>query len=462
MNNIVIPNRYKSIIDKITIVANEHNFEAYIVGGFVRDIILNREPKDLDIMVCLKQEDNKDNKKFAGINFSKILSKIYNLSSPVIFERFGTAKLFIDNQEVEFVMPRKEYYNLESRNPDTEVASLQQDALRRDFTINALFLKLSDNTILDFTTSGINDIEKKIIRVTDTQNAHIIFNQDPLRILRAVRQHLQLGFAIDESTYDAMKLSAERIKIVSYERIRDEIDKVLIEENSSEAILMMDDLGILQEVLPEVVALKGIKQPDKYHVDDVFVHSLKVLDRTKNDIVIRMSALLHDVGKRVTFKNENEKITFHGHDIEGARIAEIILKRFKYSKDFIKKVVAIIRNHMYPKMYSSVWTDSAVRRLVKKCGNELDSIIEISKVDFGRYNDVKIIEELLSRIENLKAKKMLYVKSDLVSGKDLIKIFNKPQGKWIQDVKHKIEEIQIENPEITKEEVINNIKINDC
>ncbi|MDR0723967.1 MAG: CCA tRNA nucleotidyltransferase [Endomicrobium sp.] len=463
MNNTAIPAKYKSIIDKITVTASEYNFDAYIVGGFVRDIILNRQPKDLDIMVCLKEKASKDDKKFAGINFSKILSKKYNLSSPVVFEKFGTAKLFIDDQEVEFVMPRKEYYNLESRNPDTEVTSLQQDALRRDFTINALFLKLGNNRVLDFTTNGISDIEKRIIRVADTQNAHIIFNQDPLRILRAVRQHLQLGFAIDKSTYNAMKLSAKRIKIVSFERIRDEIDKILIEENPSEAFLMRDDLGILQEILPEVAVLKNVKQPDNYHVDDVFVHSLKVLDRTKNDIVIRTSALLHDVGKAVTFKNENGKIFFHGHDIESATIARIVLKRFKYSKDFIQKVVSIVTNHMYPKMYSSIWTDSAVRRFVKKCGNELDSIIEISKADFGRHNDIKTIEELLARIESLKVKKMLYVKSGLVSGKELMEIFNRPQGKWIQEVKNKIEKMQMGNPNITKEDIIESIKkLNNC
>ena len=130
MKNIVIPDKYKSIVDKITVTANECNFDAYIVGGFVRDIILNRQPKDLDIMVCLKNNDSDENKRFAGINFSKILSKKYNLSNPVIFEKFGTAKLIIDNEEVEFVMPRKEYYNLDLRNPDTEVTSLQQDALK--------------------------------------------------------------------------------------------------------------------------------------------------------------------------------------------------------------------------------------------------------------------------------------------------------------------------------------------
>ncbi|MDR2395021.1 MAG: CCA tRNA nucleotidyltransferase [Endomicrobium sp.] len=458
MKNIVIPDKYKSIVDKITVTANEYNFDVYIVGGFVRDIILNRQSKDLDIMVCLKNNDNDENKRFAGINFSKILSKKYNLSSPVIFERFGTAKLIVDNEEVEFVMPRKECYNLNSRNPDTQVTSLQQDALRRDFTINALFLKLNDNTILDFTSNGLSDIEKKIIRVADAQNSKIIFEQDPLRILRAIKQHLQLGFTIEQDTYNSMKLSSKRINIVSYERIRDEINKILVENEPSKAFLMMDDVGLLEEILPEISNLKNIKQPGRYHIDDVFIHSLKVLDRTKNDVVIRMSALLHDTGKRVTFKNENNKISFHNHDVESSKIAEIVLKRFKYSKDFTQKVSSIIRNHMYPKSYSSVWSDTDIRRFVKRCGKEVDLIIELSKADFGRYSNVKNIEELLSRVKDLESKKMLYTKHNLIPGREIMKIFNKPQGKWIQDIKDKIEAMQIENPSISKEDIIKNIK----
>ncbi|MDR1244031.1 MAG: hypothetical protein LBJ79_02450 [Endomicrobium sp.] len=458
MKNIVIPDKYKSIIDKIIITAQEYNFDVYIVGGFIRDIILNRESKDLDIMVCLKKNDSDENKRLAGINFSRILSKKYNLSNPVVFERFGTARLFIDTEEVEFVMPRKEYYNLNSRNPDTQLTSLQHDALRRDFTINALFLKLNDNTILDFTSNGLSDIEKKIIRVTDTQNAKIIFEQDPLRILRAVRQHLQLSFTIDQDTYNAMKLSSKRIRIVSYERIRDEINKIIVEKEPSKAFLMMDDLGLLQEILPEIANLKNVEQSDKCHGDDVFVHSLKVLDGTKNDISIRISALLHEIGKWATCRDENNTKIFYDYNIESAKIAEVVLKRFKYSKGFIQKVVLIIRNSLYPKiLYSGIWTDVAVRKFAKRCGNELEAIIEVSKTNFGKDN-IMAFEELLFKIEKLKLKKMLYIKPDLIAGKELMMIFNRPQGKWIQAVKDKIEEMQIEDPNITKEDIIENIK----
>jgi putative nucleotidyltransferase with HDIG domain len=452
MKNIVLPERYISIVDKIVIAAKENDFDAYIVGGFIRDLFLNREPKDLDIMVSYKNEF--EDGRLAGINFSKILAKKYNINDPVIFERFGTSKLFIDNEEVEFVMPRKEYYAFDSRNPDTTLGSLEQDALRRDFTINALFLRLSDTTILDFTSNSIKDIKNKIIRVTDPKNAELIFRQDPLRILRAIRQSLQLGFNIEPITYNAMKLSVKRIEIASPERIRDEINKILVEPNPSKAFLMMDDIYLLQEIFPELEKLKNLEQPINYHIDDVFTHSLKVLDRTRDDITLRMAALLHDIGKFKTYKKDGDKISFLGHDIQSTKEAEAILKRLKYSKDFIDRVCSIIKNHMYPKMYTSDWSDSAIRRFVKRCVNEFDLIMEISKADYGKTNDEDKLVELNARIENLKAKNMLYLKTEMLSGKELMEIFGKPSGKWIKIAKNKIEELQIEDPNITKDRVI--------
>jgi putative nucleotidyltransferase with HDIG domain len=450
MKSIVLPERYVSIISKIVLAAKENNFEAYIVGGFVRDLFLDRQPKDLDIMVCSKNEIA--DRQFSGINFSKILAKKYSLHDPVVFERFGTSKLFIDSEEVEFVMPRKEYYEFDSRNPDTTLGSLEEDALRRDFTINALFLRLSDMTILDFTSKGIKDIKNKTIRVTDLKNAEIIFRQDPLRILRAIRQSLQLGFSIETITYDAMKTSAKRIDIVSPERIRDELNKIIIEQAPSKAFLMMDDINLLQEILPEVARLKNLEQPAEYHVGDVFTHTLKVLDRTRNDVTLRMSALLHDIGKFKTYKKTGNKISFLGHESEG------ILKRLKYPKDFIRRVSSIIKNHMYLKMYTNDWSHNAIRRFFKRCGNEFDLTMEISKADYGKINDEHKLAGLNARIEDLKLKNMLYPKGEMFSGKELMEIFNKPAGKWIKIAKNKIEELQIENPKITKDKAIKAIK----
>ncbi len=452
MENIIIPQRYKSIIDKISITAEENSFDVYIVGGFVRDLFIKREPKDLDIMVCGRGNDAVG--RTAGINFSKILAKKYKLDEPVVFERFGTAKLFMDSEEVEFVMPRKEYYNTDSRNPDTQVASLEQDALRRDFTINALFLRLSDMKILDFTSQSVVDIKNKIIRVIDPSDVELIFKQDPLRILRAVRQSIQLGFRIETETYNAMKISVHRIEIVSPERIRDEINKILMEKTPSKAFKMMDEINLAVKILPEVARLKNLEQPEKCHIDDVFMHTLKVLDRTKADIILRMAALLHDTGKYTTYKKDGGRICFYGYDAESAKESETVLKRLKYSKEFIQKTVSVIKNHMYPKMYSDNWTDGTVRRFVKKCGGELDLIMEISRADYGKDNNDAKLVKLKKRIEDLKLKNMLYPKPGLLTGREMVNIFNKLPDKWIQKAKNKIEEVQFENPCLTKEEAM--------
>ncbi|MDR1122828.1 MAG: CCA tRNA nucleotidyltransferase [Endomicrobium sp.] len=456
MKNIVLPEKYLSIINKIVLSAKENNFIAYIVGGFVRDLFLDREPKDLDIMVCSKNKIV--GRQFPSINFSKILAKKYNLHSPVIFKKFGTSKLFIDSEEVEFVMPRKEYYEFNSRNPNTTLNSLKGDAIRRDFTVNALFLRLSDMTVLDLTSKGIKDIKNKTIRVTDSKNAEIIFRQDPLRILRAVRQSLQLGFNIEAVTYNAMKTSSKRIDIVSPERIRDELNKIIIEQTPSKAFLMMNDINLLQKILPEIARLKNLEQPSKYHFDDVFAHTLKVLDRTRNDVTLRISALLHDIGKFKTYKKTDNKVSFLGHKSESVKESEHILKRLRYPKDFIIRVSSIIKNHISTKIYTSGWSDNAIRKFFKKCGNEFNLIMEFSKVNYGKINDENRIAKLNERIENLKLKNMLYPKGEMFSGKELIEIFDKPAGKWIKIVKNKIEELQIENPKITKDKAIKTIK----
>lgn len=451
MEKMNIPENYTGIIDKISRTAKENRFETYAVGGFVRDLFLGRMPKDLDIMV--EDKKNPDNA-LAGIEFSKIFAEKYELSVPVVFEKFGTSKLFIEGEEVEFIMPRKEYYEGNSRNPDTEIGSLEQDALRRDFTVNALFLRLSDMTVLDLTQKGIEDINKKIIRVTDPQSADIIFAQDPLRILRAVRQKLQLGFQIEDGTYEAMKNASSRVHIIAPERIREEINKILVENSPSAAFYMMKEIGLLSEIFPELEKLSGLKQPAKYHDDDVFVHTLKVLDRTSQDLIIRMAALLHDTGKTKAFKDEDGKISFHGHEQYSAEIAESVLKRLHYPKEFSRKVVNIIKNHMYPKQYTDEWKDSAVRRFADSCGDELDYVLEIAEADYGKEKPGNKIFEFIERINSLKNRGLLYPKQELLTGKDLMEYFGLTRGEWIKKAKESVLAAQLENPAMTKDEAL--------
>ncbi|MDR3274553.1 MAG: CCA tRNA nucleotidyltransferase [Endomicrobium sp.] len=453
MKNIVIPQRYESIINKISTTAKETGFDAYIVGGFVRDLLIKREPEDLDIMVSNKLND-KDGRS-AGINFSKLLTTKYKLHNPVTFTKFGTSKLFIDNEEVEFVMPRKEYYSKYSRNPHTQLASLEQDALRRDFTINALFLRLTDMKILDLTFHGIDDIKNKIIRVADTQNAEIIFKQDPLRIFRAVRQSLQLGFTIEPKTYAAMKISVPRINIVSNERIRNEINKILIEKKPSKAFKMMDEINILIKILPELARLNTLKQYEKHHIENLFIDTMEVLDKVRDDLILRMSALLHNIGN--AYKNEDDKIHFYSNNSTGVKEAVIILKRLIYSKEFIQKTISVIQNNISA-IRSSDWTDGSVRKFVKRCGSELDLIMEFSKVYFNNNKNYAKFIKLKRRIKDLKSKNTLYIKPEPLTGREMMNIFNMPAGKWIKKAKNKIEEMQIENPNLTKAEAIEAVK----
>lgn len=444
MKSLKIPQNYKSIIESLIRIAKDNNFIIYAVGGFVRDIILHRYPNDLDIMV---EGEN------AGIEFSKIVAKTLNIHPPVTFEQFATSKLNIEDKEIEFIMPRKEYYNNNSRNPKTGIGTLEQDALRRDFTVNALFLRLNDFKLLDLTKMGLQDIKDKIIRVTDESASDVIFKQDPLRILRAVRQSMQLNFKIEPKTYQSMKNNVKRIGIVSPERIRDELNKMLMLDNPSKAFDMLDDISLLKIILPELKATQNIEQPKQYHNKDVFGHIMDVIDKIKPDLLLRITALLHDIGKPDTKSEINGKISFIEHEKKGSILAKKILLRLKYPVEFIKQVRFLIENHMYPKMYESAWKDSSVRKFAYRFNDCLDKIEQLNIADSKEYN-----KELFDRVRKLEQENMLIPKEDLFNGNELIKIFNKPAGKWIGEVKQYIKNLQIENPNISRETVIKKIK----
>ena len=444
MKSLKIPQTYQSVVEKLIKIAKDNNFIIYAVGGFVRDIILNREPNDLDIMV---EGEN------AGIEFSKIVADKLNIHPPVTFEKFATSKLLIEDKEIEFIMPRKEYYDKNSRNPQTEIGTLEQDALRRDFTVNALFLRLNDFELLDLTKKGIDDIGDKIIRVTDESASDIIFEQDPLRILRAVRQSFQLNFTIESKTYRSMKNKVARITIVSGERIAEEINKILLLDKPSRAFDMLDDIGLLNILFPELKQTQNVEQPKPYHDKDVYGHTMDVVDNIKPDLLLRMAALFHDVGKPQTQTVNMDKISFINHETISSEITKQILVRLKYPADFIKKVCFLIQNHMYPKMYNPDWKDSAVRRFANKLGDNTENIRLLNIADDKNFKN-----ELFDRVELLKRKKMLMPEEELFNGNELIEIFNKPAGKWINDIKEYIRNLQFENPKITKEEVLAKLK----
>ncbi|MDR0401594.1 MAG: CCA tRNA nucleotidyltransferase [Endomicrobium sp.] len=442
--NITIPQCYKSIIDKIEITATENCFDVYIVGGFVRDLLINKKPNDLDIMVCGGKTEHE--KKIASIIFSKTFANKYKLKKPILFEKFGTAKLFFNNKEIEFVIPRKEYYNIGSRNPYIKLASLKQDALRRDFTINALFLRIKDMEIIDLTNNGIKDIKNKIIRVTDTKNAKTIFREDPLRILRALRQSVQLNFKIEQKTLYAIKTSAQWIKIVSIERVRDEINKILVANNPSKIFILMLKINLLNNILSDLNANVNI---------NTFSHNINIIDNTKNDITLRMSILMFNILK-LKNKELHIKTSLHKHNNENKNIKyiEYILRKLKYSNKFIKKIIFIVQTSKCIKAYSDNWTDGMIRKFAKKCDDKLDLIMEFSNLC---YNKNRELNKLKKRIKNLKSKNILYNKQ-ILTGNEIMNICNNKNGKWIQNIKKEIEEIQLENYNLTKRQAIKIVK----
>ncbi|MDR2676624.1 MAG: CCA tRNA nucleotidyltransferase [Endomicrobium sp.] len=444
MRNIFIPQRYKLIVDKIADTAKETGFDAYIVGGFVRDLLIKRDPKDLDIMMVSNKSNDK-NKLIAGIIFSKFLTNKYKLHDPISFDKFGTSKVFINNEEIEFVIPRKECYSKQSRNPCIQPASLEEDALRRDFTINTLFLRLSDMRILDLTSRGIDDIKNKIIRVNNVQSAEITFQQDPLRILRAVRQSLQLNFTIDSKTYTAMKASVSRINIVSYERIRDEMNKILIEKKPSKAFNMMDEINILIKIFPELAALNTSKRCN--HIENLFIKTMKILDKVENNLVLRVSSLLYNIEIYNQHRISNDFTNIKN-----------ILKRFTYSNHFEQKVVSIIQNSIRFIMYPSDWNDINVRKFVNECGMEFNLIMKFLKAYSSIDEKYEKFIKLKMKIRYLKSKNMLYIKSEQLNGTEMIKIFNIPAGKWIKEAKNRLKTAYLEKPNMTKEEAVDIVK----
>ena len=447
---LIVPNKYKSIIEKITTLALEMNVNVYIVGGFIRDIIMKREPKDLDIMIDMPN---------GGILFAEALSKKHGESnSLVVFPRFGTAQLNIDGELVEFVMPRSEYYYEDSRKPDTQYTSVEADALRRDFAMNAIFYRLNDGEFLDYTNHGLWDIHDKLISVTEVGSEDIIFTQDPLRMLRAIRFDCQLNFNISDLTWQGIERNVEKIKTISSERIRDELNKILLSEYPTRGIELLRSSKLIDYIIPEINDIYNLEQPEEYHHKDVYDHTLLVLGNVKNDLNLRLAALLHDIGKPVKREIIDGKIHFYEHEKASADIARNILTRLKYPNDIIDDVCFIITNHMRPHSFKGNWSDSAVRRFIIDMGEHLNDVIEIVKADVTSSSPNNVINHLNSLIELMnriieveKVAKSNDIKP-LLNGNELMVMFNMPEGRWIKILHEKLIDKQLENPLMTKDE----------
>jgi len=422
--------------------AAELGFPAYVVGGYVRDRLLGRASKDMDI-VCIG----------SGIKLAqKIASKLRPIPRIVVYQRFGTAMLKHKDLEIEFVGARKESYRVDSRKPSVEEGSLEDDQNRRDFTINALAVSLNAHNFGEIIDpfGGLHHLERKILKTPLEPGK--TFSDDPLRMMRAIRFSTQLGFDIEDETYKALSKYKNRINIVSKERITTEMEKILKADEPSIGFKLLFDTGILELIFPEMAALHGVEVKNGKAHKDNFYHTLEVVDnlcRNTKNIWLRWSAVLHDIAKPPTKRfDPTHGWTFHGHEALGAAMVPRIFRNMRLPMDHkMKYVQKLVRLHLRPiSLTKENITDSAIRRLLFEAGDDIDDLMKLCEADITSKNPKKV-KRYLENYELVRGKlKEVEEKDEIrnwqppVSGELIMETFNIPPSKAVGNIKKAIRE----------------------
>jgi poly(A) polymerase len=403
---------------------------AWVVGGYVRDKLLGRPHPNPDVVV----EDG------GGQRLAERFAEIAGARPPVVFERFGTAQVVVPGHNVEFVSARAESYARDSRKPDVRPASLEDDLRRRDFTINTLLMDLGGN-VRDPLGQGRADLEARVIRTPAPPGQ--TFSDDPLRMLRAVRFASELGFELAPDIPPAMRRMKGRLAypVISAERVADELRKMLVSERPSQAIELLDDGGLLEVILPEIAACKGVAQGG-FHTHDVYGHTLLAVQATPPDLLLRLAALFHDTGKPSTATPDG---AFPGHEEVGARLATEALGRLRFAARDIEVVAKLVRLHLRPVYYNSDWKDGAVRRLARDGGDQLDRLISLARADLAAsaYPGQDKLNELERRLREVVAEKPSRLRSP-VDGEDIMRIRNLPAGPEVGRIKARLTELVVD------------------
>ena len=413
------------IFKVISELADQIGQETYVIGGFVRDLILKRPSPDIDIVTI-----------GSGIELAELVAKKLGPNIQVsVFKTFGTAMLKYQSLEVEFVGARKESYSENSRNPVVENGTLEEDQNRRDFTINALAICLNGNRFGELIDpfGGINDIEKKIIRTP--LEPGITFSDDPLRMMRAIRFATQLGFTIQEETLEAIAKNKKRIKIISKERIGEELNKIIMSSKPSIGFKLLDKTELLELIFPELYRMKGLQEVNGIGHKDNFFHTLEVLDRitpNTSNLWLRWSALLHDIAKPVTKKYIPQLgWTFYSHNFVGAKMVPVIFKEMKFPlNEKMKYVQKMVELHMRPIVLSEEEvTDSAIRRLLFEAGDDIDDLMTLCEADITSKNQDKVkkyysnFQLVRQKLKDLEERDHIRNFQPPVSGETIMEVF---------------------------------------